>query len=152
MSGLGTQALLDQVVSLALQTGRFDRVNGHEPKAPPGSGLTAAVWVQTVRPVASSGLDSTSTLFVAQLRVYQNMLSEPEDAIDPAVFDAVDDLAARVTGGFTFGGLLRAVDLLGTYGTPLMAVAGYVTIQQTMYRCVDLAMPLIVNDVWDQEA
>jgi hypothetical protein len=152
MSGLGIQGLLDVLVSDALASGRFERVNGHEPKAPPGNGLTAALWAQEIKPVPTSGLASTSLLFVAQLRIYQNMLSEPQDAIDPAVFDAADDYMGRVTAGFTLGGLVRSVDLLGIHGAPLSAAAGYITVQQTMYRCLTITLPLIVNDVWDQGA
>jgi hypothetical protein len=153
VSGLGSQALVDKLVSVALITGRFDRVNAHEPKAPPGSGLSAAVWVQHVRPVAAaSGLSSTSAVFMAMLRIYSNMLQEPQDAIDPGVCDAADDLMSRFSGGFTLGGLVREVDLLGEFGQPLAAQAGYITIQQTMFRCMDITLPLIVNDVWTQGA
>jgi hypothetical protein len=152
MSGLGTQGLLSAVVSHAMASGQFDRVNGYEPKSPPGNGLTAAVWVQRIVPVPSSGLDDTSVLFVAQLRIYTNMLSEPQDAVDPALCDAADDLMSRYTGGFTLGGLVRQIDLLGIHGTPLEAVAGYITVQQTLYRCMTLTIPLLVNDAWDQGA
>jgi hypothetical protein len=152
VSGLSSQALVDKLASVALTTGRFDRVNMHEPKAPPGSGLTAAVWVQELRPISTSGLASTSVLFVAVLRIYTNMLQEPQDAIDPLVCDAADDLVARFSSGFTLGGVVREVDLLGAYGTGLAVLAGYLTIQQTMYRCMDLILPLVLNDVWDQGA
>lgn len=152
MSGLGSQSLVDKLVTVALQTGRFDRVNAHEPKAPPGNGLSAAVWVQAVKPIPTSGLASTSVLFLAMLRIYSNMLQEPQDAIDPNVCDAADDLISRFSSAFTLGGTVREVDLLGAYGPPLAAQAGYITIQQTMYRCMDVALPLIINDVWDQGA
>lgn len=152
MTGVGAQGLVDALLSHALASGRFDRVNGHEPKTPPGNGLTAALWAQRMVPVTSSGLGTTSLLFVAQLRIYSNMLQEPQDAIDPNVCGAADDLLARYTGAFTLGGLVRQVDLLGAYGTPLEAVAGYITIQQTLYRCMTLTLPLLVNDAYDQGA
>ena len=52
---LGT--LIDAAVSHALTTGRFEKVNGYEPKSAPGYGLTAAVWVQNVASIQGSGLD-----------------------------------------------------------------------------------------------
>jgi hypothetical protein len=149
---LGTQALVDVLVSHAASSGRFDRVNAHEPKNVPGSGLTAALWAQELRPIPASGLDTTSVLFVVQVRIYQSMLSEPQDAIDPAVFDAADDLMSRYTGDFTLGGLVRSLDLLGSYGTPLSGQAGYVETDRILNRCFTLTVPLIVNDVWSQVA
>ncbi|MFD6619983.1 hypothetical protein ACFWFB_32600, partial [Streptomyces albidoflavus] len=53
--------ILDGVESHAAASGWFERVNGHEPKsAPTTGGLTAAVWIDSIAPVLSSGLASTT--------------------------------------------------------------------------------------------
>lgn len=142
--------LADALLSHALTLGQFEQVNGHEPKSAPGNGLTAALWLDRIEPVRTSGLDSTSARVALMLRVYQPMLSEPQDAIDPAVYAALDELIAAYSGDFTLGGLVRAVDLLGSAGVPLSAQAGYITQDSRLYRVVTLTVPLIVNDAWEQ--
>lgn len=149
---LDVATILDKVVSHALALGHFDRVNTHEPKSAPGSGVTAAVWFQSLRPVRGSGLASTTVRLEFMLRLYAPMLSEPADAIDPATIAALDALMEELTGDYTLGGTVREVDLLGAYGEPLAARAGYLTQDQQLFRVVDVTLPLIVNDLWTQEA
>lgn len=134
----------------ALSTGLFETVNGHEPKSAPGHGLTAAMWTQVIQPVRSSGLDSTTLRVEVSVRIYKPMLSEPQDAIDPDIVSAVDVLCDAYSGDFTLGGTIREVDLLGAYGAPLSAVAGYLNQDSKLYRVMTVTVPLIVNDVWGQ--
>ncbi len=143
-------AVLDKVVSHAMALGRFERVNSHEPKNAPGNGLSCAVWVDGVLPVLSSGLISTSTLFRLNVRIYSNMLAEPQDMIDPNVMVAVDELFAAYIGDFTLDGLIRNVDVRGQHGTPLSAQAGYINQDNVMLRVVTITLPLIVNDAWEE--
>lgn len=146
--------ILDALVSHAAALGHFERVNQHEPKAknPAGQGMTAAVWLQSLAPIRSSGLAATSGRLEFTLRVYTSMLAEPQDAIDPRVLAAVDALLAAYSGDFDLGGTVRNVDLLGAHGTPLSARAGYLDQGGRLYRVMDVALPLIVNDLWNQEA
>ena len=147
---LDLNALTDPIVSYALASGYFDRVNAHEPKAAPGNGLTVGVWVQSIGPAAGSGLASTSALVVFTVRLYSFMLVEPQDAIDPNLTDAMNALFVAYSSDVDFGGAVRAVDLLGMSGVPMRAVAGYLNVSGKMYRVYDITLPLIVNDVWDQ--
>jgi hypothetical protein len=145
--------ILDRVVSHALASGRFERVNQHEPKTAPGNGLSAAVWVDSIKPAASqSGLAATTALLVINVRIYQNMIAEPQDMIDPNVMAATDALMAAYSGNFTLGSNVRAVDLLGSAGTPMNAQAGYIQQDNRVYRAVTITLPLIINDVWSQAA
>src|SRR5688572_20263375 len=123
-------ALLDQMESHAAASGHFERVGRHEPKNPPDGNLTAAMWIQGVTPFRS-GLASTSVVLTFMLRIYAGMLTEPQDEIDPRVFDAAADLFERFTGDFTLGGEVRNVDLLGEAGTPLSGAAGYLNLGNT---------------------
>jgi hypothetical protein len=153
---LGAAAIVDAVISHALATGQFARVNGFEPKSAPGSGLTAAVWADTLGPYpAGSGLAQTSGRVVLKIRLYTSMLSEPQDAIDPALLDAVDVLMAAYSGDFTLGGLVRNVDLLGAAGggaagAGLTAQAGYLNASGQLMRIMDISLPVLVNDLWSQ--
>lgn len=149
---LDIDAIIDAVASHASATGWFDRVNGHEPKNAPGNGLTGAVWVEGVRPVASSGLASSSALLVLNVRLYTSMLQEPQDRIDPTMVKALSDLFAAYAGDFTLGGLVRHVDLRGADGIPLSAKAGYINQDQRMFRVITITLPVVVNDAWDEEA
>lgn len=150
---LNTQAIVDAAQSHAMASGWFERVNGHEPKNAPGSGLSAAVWVQELRPsLRRSGLNRTSAVLTLNVRVYTSMLSEPQDAIDPTVMNAVDALMAAYSGDFNLGDADRTVDLLGSEGVPLSALAGYDQIDGKVYRIVTITLPVIVNDSWEQVA
>lgn len=149
---LDTGAVIDAVRDHALTLGRFESVNGHEPVSNPQNGLTAAVWVDRIGPVAlASGLAVTSARLALNVRIYTKALQEPRDAIDPEVVGAVDALMNAYSGDFTLGGLVRNVDLLGAHGIPLQAQAGYLDIGGVQYRVVTLVVPVVVSDVWSQE-
>jgi hypothetical protein len=143
--------ILDAVVSHAMATGLFERVNQHEPKNAPGNGMRVAVWADTIEPYSGgSGLNSTSALISLNVRIYQNMVMEPQDMIDPMMMSAVDTLLTAYSGDFELGGVVREVDLLGETGTPLSARAGYVPIDNKMFRVMTIVLPVIVNDAWAQ--
>jgi hypothetical protein len=148
---LGAGALMGAVADHALTTGLFESVNGHEPKAKPGAGLTAALWVALMGPVPrGSGLVSTTARVELTMRIYTSMLAEPQDAIDPTLLDAADRMMTEYAGDFGLGGLVRQVDLLGEYGAPLACRAGYLSQDGKLFRVMDLTIPLIVNDLWQQ--
>lgn len=146
--------VFDKVVSYALATGRFDQVNQHEPKNAPGVGLMCSFWIQQIKPARTSGMSATSGVVILQSRIYMNFRSEPFDMIDPNVMSAVCDLMGALSGNFSFGGAanIRAIDLLGTMGTPLSAQAGYVEIDRQMFRVMTMIIPIIVNDMFIQSA
>jgi hypothetical protein len=150
---LNLAAILDPVVSHALASGWFERVNTHEPKsAPTKAGLTCAVWSDDIGPAAGqSGLASTTGLVILFVRLYTSMVQEPADAIDPNLVDALSALFTAYSGDFELGGLVRNVDLLGAAGSPgLRAKAGYINQDSKLYRVFTITLPLVVNDVWDQ--
>lgn len=150
---LNTTAIRDALGDHAASSGYFDQFARHEPKHPLGNGLLGAVWVQSVRPIAlASGLAATSARVEFWLRIYQSMLMEPQDDIDPTVDAARDALMLAYSGDFQLGGLVRNVDLLGAHGDPLSAQAGYLTQGQQMMRVVTITIPCVVSDAWPQAA
>lgn len=150
---LDIRTILSAVESHALASGYFADVNGHEPKSPPTSGITCAVWVEQIGPArGGSGLASTSSRLALYVRLYSSLVQQPADAIDPDLMDALDWLMGAYSGDFTLGDLVRQVDLLGTYGEPLSARAGYLAEGGSEYRVMTITLPLIVSDLWDQEA
>jgi hypothetical protein len=148
---LDTTGILDGIVSHALSLGVFSRVNAHEPKSAPGTGITAAVWCDTIAPYqGDSGLTVTSGVVTFKVRLYTNMLAEPADMIDPAMMNAVDLLMTAYSGDFDLGGAIRNVDLLGATGRALSAQAGYLSQDGRLLRIMDLVVPCVVSNLWLQ--
>lgn len=149
---IGAKTLIDAVASQVMAAGFFDAVNGAEPKgAPPDTGLTAAVWVQDLSPVqAQSGLATTTMLFTVSVRLYTSMIAEPQDMIDPQLMAAVDVLMNAYTGNFSLGGLIESIDLLGRASPGLRGDAGYVQLDNKMFRVFTITVPMLVNDVYVQ--
>lgn len=142
--------VLDPILSHAKASGRFDNVDGHEPKSAPRHGLTAAAWIQSIDPVRASGLISTTVRIVVEVRLYSSMLQKPEDRIDPTMTDAVLDLGRRVVGDYTLGGVAKDIDVRGTHGVPMSTQAGYIEQDGKLLRVYTLRIPVIVNDVWEE--
>lgn len=150
---LGINAIIDALVSHAARLGYFDTVHAHEPKSMPGEGLHYAVFMSTIGPARSgSGLAATTVRLELAGRIYTPFAKQPEDDIDPRLVDALDKLFEAYTGDFDLGGSVRNVDVLGGQGTPLSARFGYQTIDKQTYRVIDIVLPLVINDAWNQEA
>ncbi len=144
-------AIRDALVSHAQSLGMFAQVNGHEPKAAPADGLHGSLWLDEIGPARQrSGLDSTSVRLAYNFRVQRNMLAEPQDDTDPSILVAVSVLMTAYSGDFALGDEIAHIDLLGAYGNPLSARAGYLDQDQRLYRVMVLTIPLIVNDVFIQ--
>lgn len=145
------QAITDALISHAKALGRFAAVNGMEPKSAPGTKMTMGIWGQFIGPaIGASGLAATTARLVWNGRIYQNALMQPEDAIDPKVIGAASAYIARLTGDLSLGGLCRQIDLLGQFGPPLQAEAGYIPQDNKWFRVYTLTIPVIVNDAWGQ--
>lgn len=149
---INSQDLVDRIASHAMASGYFDHVNQHEPKSKPGRGLTCAVWIDRIEPARSrSGLTATDARVVFNVRVYTNMLQEPQDAIDPNVMEAVDVLFEAYTGDFQLGSEERFIDVLGmTQGHALDAQSGYININNMTYRVMTISVPVIIQNAWTQ--
>ena len=141
-------ALMDDLMS----SGWFDSVNSGEPSTPPGFGLTAAVWPQSITPVPSlSGLATTSARVVFVVRMYHPAVSTNMDQMELPMVRAVSALMRRYHDDFDFGGVIRNVDLLGEAGAPLSANAGYLEYPDgALYRVYDVLVPCLILDIWPQ--
>lgn len=142
--------IFDRIIGYAMASGRFDFVNQHEPVNATGSGTICSIWIERIRPIQASGLNSTSGVLQLNGRIYKNFKSQPQDAIDPDITSAVCDLIGALSADFDFGGdsNVRAIDLLGMTGTPLEAIAGYINLDRQMFRVMTLTIPVIVDDMW----
>lgn len=149
---IDTNAIVAALESHALSTGQIERANRHEVISQPGTGISAAIWPQRLGPVpAGSGLASTTGRIEFMVRLMTAAIAQPTDDIDPAMISAADALMAAYSGDFTLGGLVRNVDLLGGTGTPLSWNAGYLRLTDGgTSRVIDITVPLIVNDLYNQ--
>ena len=146
-----SQTIFNAIESHARTSGLFDSVNTHEPKSAPGGDLHCAIYVSTLRPMpAGSGLAATTGVMTVMARIYLDMVRDPQDKIDPVIIAAADTLMEDFSGDFTLGANARNIDLLGQTGEFLEARAGYITIDQTIFRSMDITIPIIVNDVFTQ--
>lgn len=150
---LPIDSLFAATSSMLQRLGIFDKVNQHEPKTTSGAtGITAGLWMDFAGP-ASSGLASTSAKLIFIVRVYQNFLSEPQDAIDPKVWHAVDLILTELNGNFDMDlSEVRFVDIFGAEGDAVRAEAGYVDIDNKLHRTVTIFIPMVLNDTWVQSA
>lgn len=149
------EALFASVVDTAKQLGVFSRVNSHEPVTAPGLAVSCSVWVEEIRGVTSSGLAATSGVVVLIGRVYRAFTGGSGldyDRIDPEVLTAAATLMGAYSGEFTLDGTVREIDLLGQFGTPLSALAGYVPYDGKQYRVMNVTIPVVINDMFIQEA
>lgn len=147
---IGVTAILNAIESHALAIGVFEQVNMHEPKNAPMGGLTCAVWAQSITSAASSGLAATTAHVIWNLRIFSPMVVEPQDAIDPAVLDAVDVLFAALLADYTLGETVRMIDVRGMAGVRMSAQAGYLRQDNTEFRVMTITLPVLVNDAWDE--
>lgn len=144
-------AIFAEVNSVVQRTGYFDASFGHEPKSAPEVELACATYLQSLRPVALvSGLAATSARMEITASIYTPFKSMPEDLIDLNVAKAAAAIITAFSGDFDLAGLVRNIDLLGAHGEPLGARAGYQSMDRTVYRIMDITIPLIISDAFPQ--
>jgi hypothetical protein len=149
---LDIRTILDKLISHAMASGHFETVNDFKVDEPAGMGITCGIWADDIRPIRSGGLTSTSVRITFKVRLFSNTEAAPESYLDPAVVDATSALLNAYSGDFELGGNVRAVDLLGMEGVPLSADAHFMNLSGIIYRVMDIAVPILVNDVWAQSA
>jgi hypothetical protein len=151
------QAAINAVYAAAVSTAKklavFENVIQHEPKAAPVSLPACAVWTQSLTPVAAvSGLSATSGRLELRARIYLNFLGKPEDKIDPELVRLTSTLLGAYSGGFTFGGTVMEIDLLGAHGQSLSMTAGFIQHDAHLFRVAECNIPVIIDSLWTQGA
>lgn len=147
---LDIQGILDVVCSHAMGTGYFEAVNQYESKQSPSNGISAAVWVDRVVPIRTSGLSETTVRLDLTVRLYSSTYIEPYDDIDPNLTLALDALMRAYCGDFEIGGQVRHVDIFGAYGNPLETRSGYMNLDGKEFRVFTIRLPLVIDDLWSQ--
>jgi hypothetical protein len=150
--GIDVSAIMDAIASMAKQIGAFERVQLHEPKTSVPSGLSAALWFQSATTIQElSSLAKTAIRVEIVFRLFQNMLMEPADLIDPEMTRVVNLMFNALHGGFTLGGLITQVDVLGSHGPPLRSEAGYINQSGHLMRSISIYIPCVIANAYSQE-
>lgn len=147
-------ALFSALVSTGKQIGTFrSSVIQHEPLSAPVTVPALALWWTSIAPArGASGLAATSARVEFGGRIYAGRLTKPEDNVDPALVTYTSQVIAAFSGGFTLNGEVMEVDLLGAYGAPLSAEAGYLEQDSSPFRVAQLVVPVIADGIWTQGA
>lgn len=143
-----------RLVSPCKQIGAFrSSVIQHEPKAAPTANPALAMWWADLGPArGASGLSATTARVEYAARVYLNFKSRSEEDIDPLLMSLASQVIGAFSSGFTLDGDVAFIDLLGAYGAPLSATPRYLAQDGQEFRTAEIVIPLIVDDVWTQEA
>lgn len=150
--------LSDAVVSELQRTGYFDIVLMKEPKHAPGSGITAATWVQDLRALPeASGLNLTTSLMTFQVRMYQLIDKQADftngDLVDIRMTKAGASFIRNLHAPFDFDmhPLVSHVDILGQYsGAPIALTMGHLEVDGNVFRAGDIFVPIVIRDMWRQ--
>jgi hypothetical protein len=146
------QNILDNVASHIMATGYFDAVLGYESKQSPSTGLSAALYVEDLRPIRSSGLANTSVRLELELRLYSSTYQEPYEGIDTTLVRATDAVFTAVIGDFDLGSEARHVDIFGAHGQSVRVRSGYINLSGAEFRVFQVTVPVIIDDCWPQSA
>jgi hypothetical protein len=150
MSSFDPAGVLNGIVSVLEKVGSIDAgvVTG-QGQNPPAQGVSATVWAGPIRTQPKrSGLNVVSIALEVNVRL-TTPISQPPDAFEVTILRAFGDVCNALAAGFTLGGLVEQVDLLGAYsGGGLKGDPGYVQFNGVNYRCITAVVPVVLDDVW----
>lgn len=139
------QTTLQNIESYLAASGYFQSTQVGEPKKPPEAEFSASVFMSRVS-VVELTLNSTIEVHVPTVRIYRQMFAEPEENIEFDLGRIISQVSSDLLGEYDLGATIRNVDAGGQHGTPLSAQWGYLDVGGTMFRIVDMTVPLIVDD------
>lgn len=146
------QNILDNIASHALATGHFDAVLGYVSKQSSTNGITAALYVEDIRAIRTSGLDNTSIRLEIEMQIYSSTYQAPYDGIDVNLTLAADAMFTALIGDFSLGGEARNIDVFGAWGQPLRVRSGFMNLDGKEFRVFQITIPVLVDDAWAQAA
>lgn len=150
-SGVDAAGVLAGIVSVCQKVGSIEQTIAGQGQNPPTAGIGATVWMMPGGTVAKrSGLNTVSIALVFNIRLTLSMQTQPPESIETGLLGAFSDLCNALASGFTLGGQVEQVDLLGAYGERLRWDPGYVQYDGVTYRCVTLPVPVVLDDVWSE--
>lgn len=152
MTALSLRDIQEQLVSHSERLGWFDHVAIGDIESAPAGGLVCAWTIDGFVPDPStSGLNTTSVIVIATARIYRNQTAHPNEGVPVAVLEAVDDFIESLHTDLKLDRDDSTVDLFGFGQNRMGANAGLLEFNGTIYRFVDVTIPILVKDVWTQQ-
>jgi hypothetical protein len=150
------KATLDAISSHIARTGYVNDVRIGEPVSPPDAieKMHAAIYMASAG-VVSLTLSTTIEVHSVVVRLYRRAaFGQGDDAgqVEAEMALAVSQVTSNLVGEFDLGATMRNIDIAGQYGQALSATWGYITIGNTVFRTVDLTVPLVVDESATQSA
>lgn len=150
------KATLDAIASHIATTGYVSEVRVGEPSSPPDAidRMHAAIYMASAN-VVELTLSTTIEQHVVTVRLYRRAaFGQGDDAgvVEAEIALAVAQITSNLVGEFDLGATMRNIDIGGQYGQSLSATFGYVSLGTTMFRTVDITVPLIVDGSATQAA
>lgn len=149
---LDIRSILDNIASHALATGHLDAVLGYVSKQSSTNGVTAALYVEDIRAIRTSGLNNTTVRLEIEMQIYSSTYQAPYEDIDVNLALAVDAMFTALIGDFDLGGEARNIDIFGAWGQPLRVRSGLLNLDGKEFRVFQILIPVIVDDLWAQTA
>jgi hypothetical protein len=141
-------ALFNDIQSYAQQLGIFQGVDTHDPWNAPGNRLYCSINLGVARLLpTASGMISASGQVTLTVRVWSSALQKPLDDIDPEVLAAACSLLGALAGGFTLNESVRNIDIFA-----LVAQPAWVDFEGKPFRVIEIAVPLVINDMFSEVA
>ena len=142
------QALFDDVSSLFQALGLFQAVDTHEPENAPGNRIYCSVTLGPLKAEAAvSGLAAASGSVTLMIRIWSAAMQRPLDKVDPEALAAAAALMGALAGSFSLDGSVRNVDIFSLTATPAWA-----DFQGKQFRVIELPVPIIINDMFEEAA
>lgn len=146
----GLRGVLARVLDVVSTTGKFKTVMSYEPLSAPTEDLSASVFIANeFNPInETSGLAAADARLVIMVRIMRKAETPGNGDVDLDVLDAADAVMDALCGGITLGSTVRNIDVLGSSGQGLTITPGYATIDKTIFRLMDITVPVEINNVW----
>lgn len=142
------KALFQAIQSALQQLAIFQAVDRHEPENSPGNRLYCSVTLESIKADGTvSGLGEVSGVITFTARIWSWAMQRPLDDIDPEALGAVSAVMGAFSGGFTLGGTVRNIDLMS-----MQAQARWADFEGKQFRVIEVAVPVVVNDLWLEAA
>ena len=133
-----TRAVMLNLQSKLLATGRFKAVTIGEPTRAPESPHAAVLMSRYEVPMVTSGTIERRTLMI---RIYIKAFQEPTADVEYLLDDLVTETMEDIFEDYDLGGNVRAVE-----PTLVTATSGYQQVDDTTFRLVDISVPVIIDD------
>jgi len=150
------RSTLDAIASHIARTGYVSETRIGEPSGPPDAidKMHAAVYMASAN-IVDLTLSTTIEQHVVIVRLYRRAAFGQGDdagAVESEIALAVSQISSNLIGEFDLGATMRNIDVAGQYGQSLTSQFGYLTLGSTMFRTVDITVPLIVDGSATQAA